>query len=329
MTMRTDVPELFERFEAAVEADDFPRAAELAVTIREQQADPEALIADFAEAVENEDYATAEAVLNELARTYEERRATEERRLKSSATAKTRTELSENERERLHSHGQAGIGVEMTRGFFLANAAVFLEAPDDGDRDALLDRAGELTDREASFSSARDDAEAITDDISLPPEVAVLTAEPTSDIRLNGEGELVVTVGNAGDEAVTDTVVRASTDAPVDVSPGERRIGSVAPEEETSVSFSVSGDEPGEHQVTVVATAADSESRDAVGVTVQSEVETVADALDEDGDGTLDTPEIQQAITYWANDEPVPGTGGLTIDTETIQQLIAERDGDA
>jgi hypothetical protein len=327
--MRTDVHDLFERFEDAVEDGDFPRAAELAVSIREQQADPDALIADFVEAVENEDYATAEAVLNELARTYEERRASEERRLATSVTAKARTDLSEDERERLHGHGQAGTSVEMTRGFFLANASVFLAAPDDGDREALLELARELTDREGSFSRAADDAAAVTADISLPPEVAVLTAEPTADIRLNGAGELVVTVGNAGDEPVTGVVVRASTDSPVSVSPGERHVGSVGPEEETSVSFSVSGDEAGEHQVTVVATADDSESREAVGVTVLSETETVAEALDEDGDGTLDTPEIQQAITYWANDEPVPGTGGMTIDTETIQQLIAERGDDA
>lgn len=39
-------------------------------------------------------------------------------------------------------------------------------------------------------------------------------------------------------------------------------------------------------------------------------------------DGQISTSEIQQAISWWVNDEVVPGTDGETIDTQTIQQLI-------
>jgi PKD repeat protein len=39
-------------------------------------------------------------------------------------------------------------------------------------------------------------------------------------------------------------------------------------------------------------------------------------------DGQISTAEIQQAISWWTNDEVVPGTDGKTIDTQTMQQLI-------
>jgi len=39
-------------------------------------------------------------------------------------------------------------------------------------------------------------------------------------------------------------------------------------------------------------------------------------------DGQISTSEIQQAISWWTDDEVVPGTDGETIDTQTMQELI-------
>jgi len=39
-------------------------------------------------------------------------------------------------------------------------------------------------------------------------------------------------------------------------------------------------------------------------------------------DGQISTSEIQQAISWWTDDEVVPGTEGETIDTQTMQELI-------
>jgi nitrous oxidase accessory protein NosD len=48
----------------------------------------------------------------------------------------------------------------------------------------------------------------------------------------------------------------------------------------------------------------------------------IEQALDANGNGYLDDPEILQAVQYWVTGEPVPGTGGETIDDAKILELI-------
>jgi len=48
----------------------------------------------------------------------------------------------------------------------------------------------------------------------------------------------------------------------------------------------------------------------------------VGDALDEDGDGEIDDGEILEALNYWHDEEPVPGTGGRTVDDQTLLELV-------
>lgn len=48
----------------------------------------------------------------------------------------------------------------------------------------------------------------------------------------------------------------------------------------------------------------------------------VASGNDSGNPHRIDLQEIRTAIKWWANDEPVPGTGGQTMDLETIRSLI-------
>lgn len=45
-------------------------------------------------------------------------------------------------------------------------------------------------------------------------------------------------------------------------------------------------------------------------------------ALDENGNGRIDDPEIIRAINFWIRQEPVPGTGGQVITDAAIIQLL-------
>ncbi|MGQ9734901.1 MAG: right-handed parallel beta-helix repeat-containing protein [Candidatus Bipolaricaulia bacterium] len=55
----------------------------------------------------------------------------------------------------------------------------------------------------------------------------------------------------------------------------------------------------------------------------QAQTMTIEQALDTNGNGYLDDPEILQAIEYWVNGLPVPGTGGQTISDAKVLELIA------
>jgi Ca2+-binding EF-hand superfamily protein len=52
----------------------------------------------------------------------------------------------------------------------------------------------------------------------------------------------------------------------------------------------------------------------------------VPEAIDENGDGEIDSAELQQAISYWKETETVPNTGvagdNEEMTTERLQNLI-------
>ncbi|MBX0302765.1 carbohydrate-binding protein [Haloarcula salinisoli] len=52
------------------------------------------------------------------------------------------------------------------------------------------------------------------------------------------------------------------------------------------------------------------------------EAVSMATALDEDDDGEIDDAEILDAVDYWHDEAPVPGTDGRTIDDQTLLELV-------
>jgi outer membrane protein assembly factor BamB len=91
---------------------------------------------------------------------------------------------------------------------------------------------------------------------------------------------------------------------------------------EPSITFSIPEDaEPRDYDFTVdITDSGGTELSEQVTVPV-SRYQSIPEALaGSDDQFTLD--ELQTAIGHWARDEPVPDTGGETIDLETIQRLI-------
>jgi PKD repeat protein len=76
------------------------------------------------------------------------------------------------------------------------------------------------------------------------------------------------------------------------------------------VSLTVADDDSATDSTTQTVTASDADDELSILEAVAGE------------DGEFSTTEIQQAIDLWVEDEPVPDTGGETIDTQTMQQLI-------
>jgi hypothetical protein len=50
--------------------------------------------------------------------------------------------------------------------------------------------------------------------------------------------------------------------------------------------------------------------------------DTIESAIDSNDDGEIDDSEVFDAIRYWQEDEPVPGTDGKTIDDGTLLDLV-------
>lgn len=60
-----------------------------------------------------------------------------------------------------------------------------------------------------------------------------------------------------------------------------------------------------------------------------ADIQSLAQALDANGNGYLDDAEVLQAVQYWVTGEPVPGTGGHVIsDAEILANRLADNDKD-
>jgi len=64
------------------------------------------------------------------------------------------------------------------------------------------------------------------------------------------------------------------------------------------------------------------QSDDGGGDSDADEPESVSDAIDADDDGDFDDTEVLNAVEYWQDDEPVPGTDGQTIDDQTLLEIV-------
>lgn len=322
----TSVAAQFDRFVGALEDDDLPKAVEHAVRIEEADASPRELLAEFEAAIREGEDERAWTLLGVLDRRYEELRAAEVIRSERAVLARQQYVDDREAIETLAAHSQAVAYAKVGRAGFLPLAATFLEREADSAdrREELVETTADLRERERVVEETGAAAEPLIAETATPARVVLATARADSRTLVAGDAtDLVATVANVGGEPASDVEVELSAPAGIAVDGTGEHLDELAARTDVAFEFEVTGSTTGtfDVEVTVDAGAAGAD-RASVGFDVRAEAVSVAAAIDRNGNGWIDTPEIQEAIEHWVNDEPVPDTDGTTLTTEELRELI-------
>lgn len=304
---------MLRELDRAIDDGDRQRASRLLLGLQPMRP-PEELLGEFAAAVRQEEYEEARTVLELLEKTYDEQAVEESARFERAMLSRSRTELSQEERERLDAHHHQATTVELERGAFLLEAAGFLTDPDRTANRTILDSTRQLQNREQEFSRVQDDTRPIVEDSPLPPRVRLLSANVDTMARDESQS-LVVTAGNIGDEQANDIRVSVSPKQGLTVSDGSTTIDQIKPDDFKETIFDVKGGEVGEFRLEVDLESANA-GTDSELVTVQI----LAPQTDTESDLVDDLPD-------WI--VPVGGVGTLGAGAYVALKYLGDRRSEA
>lgn len=320
----TPVPELYGAYRDALDRGDFGAAVDAAVRIDDAAASRTDLLDDFASAVRAGDRQLATTLLLELDDRFESRTAAERERIQRAVAAAETTRLSAEERSALLELPRRSSQVNANRSSFLSRAIGYLEA-EDGDGETVARTAEQTRDTEREFGETERRVEQTTESVTVESAPVLLGVDTPEGVVVGDAVSLTVTVGNAGDARTDPLELRVASTTGVSV---DRRVASldpVAPTDRAETTVDAATDAVGEGRVEFELrreeTVVDSLT---ASFSVARTASSIRAAITGEADATLDSAELRRAISYWANDEPVPRTGGDTISTERIQTFVTE-----
>jgi len=328
----TDVGTRVADFEAAVRAGEVRTAADHAVAIESATPDLLAGLEDLRDALVDGDDGTATTLAVKLgtARTaVRAERATLRARADHVATA---LEPRSNAARTLSGLVRESAALEGALGTALPTAQLFLEGDADsrdrGTRLSVVEDVERALEAERTYRSVRSNAEDVLSelDVDRPPRVVLAAVQPDARSFLAGRPETVsVSVANVGDRAATGVGLTASGtgDGPFTVEDAAVSVGELPGGERSATTITVGSEAAGEYELTVDLTSENAgQETTSRRFLVYDEPPTIGAVYDRDDDRILDTDEIQEAVGHYVEDEPVPYTDGLTLDTEAIRRLV-------
>lgn len=314
----TQLPALFERYRAALEAGDLPRAVETAVEIEETTADVNDLLEDFRNALEAGEREVARTILGQLSDAYDRRGRDFEANVQRAMTALEEESLSEAEREELLRFTRVATQTNLNRTGFLIEAVSFFEG--DQTESTLVETSQAVARSEQELEDASG-----TTSTSVGASPGLLGSSSPDEVTEGSSVELTVTVGNVGDEESVPLSLAVSADEGIEPARSTYDVGALAGGERVEIAIEVTGTGSGERNVTVKLRG-DGSSVDSLNgtFTVLETPNSVREAIVGSDSDAIDSTDIQTAIGYWTDDRRVPGTAGETIDTEVLQSLVTE-----
>ncbi|QZX99119.1 CARDB domain-containing protein [Halobaculum rubrum] len=319
----TEIPRLFEEYRSALSDGDLPAAVEYAVRIDDTESSIDSLLTDFQTAVENDERVLARTILGQIAETYERRGQDFQARTQRAMAAVEEGTLTESEREDLLAFTRNAAQTDLTRTGFLVDAVNFFEGTREGS--ALVETTNQVRRTESDIDEASDSVSSVTSEASLTASPSILGSSAPGELTQGTTVELVATVGNVGDAESAALSVTVDSDDGIEPTRSSYEVGRLAGGDRTEVTVEFTGRRAGSHSVTV-ALEADGSVVESVNETfeVQETASSVREAIVGGDSGELDATDIRTAITHWSNDTQVPGTGGKTVETETLQRLVTE-----
>ncbi|SHG93886.1 CARDB domain-containing protein [Halobaculum gomorrense] len=319
----TPIPRLFEQYCSALTEGDLPAAVEYAVQIDDTESRIDSLLSDFTTAVENDRRVLARTILGQIADAYERNAADFQARTQRAMAAVEEGSLTESEREELLAFARNAAQTDLTRSGFLVDAVNFFEGTQGGSN--LVETASQVRRTERDIDEASETVSSVTSEASLTATPSILGSTAPEELTRGATVEVVATVGNVGDAESATLAVTVEAEDGLEPSRSSVEVGRLAGGDRTEVTVELTARRAGSHSATL-ALEADGSVVETVNKTfeVSERAQSVREAIAGDDSGELDATDIRTAITHWSNDAQVPGTGGKTVDTETLQRLVTE-----
>lgn len=210
-------------------------------------------LADFKQAIEANDYQTADEMFNNLTAHYDDREADEEAGL---ARAFGAHDITDAEAQAIQTYTGRAAAVTLGRMSFLMQVVAYLSDPEAADKAQVLDATQELREQETSLGDAEDAVADTLETVTVPAMVQLLTAGLPEGPYLKGKSDtLTIVVANVGDSS-TEGSVTVTQPSGLGVSPTSTDLDLAAGERAT-VEVAVSYDTDGEYKLEVELDAGD------------------------------------------------------------------------
>lgn len=320
---QTEIPALFESYQDALHEGNIAEAVETAVHIEEVDTELDSLLDDFASAVEAGETVLARTILDQIANMYEARnQSLQERTQRATASIEEGT-LTQSERARLIQFTRRAARADLSRAGFLVQAVNFFEG--DQDESAVIETTVNTKKTEQAIDQTVETVDSVAKSTSLGATPSLLGIQGPEKAVSGTRVDLTVTVANVGDAIANELTLTVDAEESVTADQSEYAVGELGGGQRHQVEVTLSGDSPGTGTVTISLRNGESVAESASHSIEVSEAEqSVREAIIGDSSGEVDATDIRTAIRYWVDDDPIPGTGGKTVDTETLQSIITE-----
>lgn len=323
---KSKIPTLFEDHRAYLKQSDFPRAVETAVAIKEQTEPVDSLLADFRTAIREDDIELASTLLRQIERKFTEQKIEKQARVNRTLSALNEGELSKEERDSLIQFTRDIATTQLGQSNFLTSALTYLANPDTVDDSKAINSADTLESAERSLQRRQEEVQESIDKTDTGSIPSILRLDTPKKTVTGTEVSVTIVYGNVGQSKSGSLTLELSVEGGFEINETPN-ISALPADSQESITVEGEATASGEHTVTARLLEADSgEPLDSLSETVSVSDSTlsVRKAIGGPPERTPRTDEIQGAIELWADDERVAQTGGETVSTDVLQDVITE-----
>lgn len=319
----TDIPALFESYRDALHRGDVAEAVETAIRVEEVDAELDSLLDDFADAVAADETVLARTILGQITDTYDVRNQDFQARTQRAIASVEEGALTETERERLIQFTRRAARADLTRASFLVQAVNFFEG--DLDESSIVETTTQTKATEQEIDQSAESVDSVAEETSLGASPSLLGLQGPEKVVSDTSVVLTVTVANVGDALSDDLALTVSSEDGISEDRSTYDVGALDGDQRRQVEIALVGDDPGTHAVTVSLRNEESviESM-SHSIDVHENERSVREVIVDDSSGEIDASDVRTAISHWADDDPIPGTGGETVSTEALQSIITD-----
>lgn len=246
------------------------------------------ILDDLTDAVAESDRGAVKDTMDELEAELASVRAAEQALIAQAVTARDKTSMSRERRQSVDSLARTAAAVKLPRSQVMTLGAYYVAAPSQVDDQQLVNAADSLAEEEKSFVQEADRAGPVLDEVELPPTLAFVSVDASSDARPKGTAfDVDVTIRNVGDQAAEGVELSVTSDLPTD--PDRVDVGRLGVDADASATVTVDAATAGEFDMAFTADADEAESASrSVDVTVLDKLGFIERAQ-QDLQGTLES----------------------------------------
>ncbi|MDB2265825.1 CARDB domain-containing protein [Halorubrum ezzemoulense] len=320
--------DLHETLVTAIEEGDVSRAIEAEAQLQTSDESLEALYDELAVAISNDDFEKAKTVLRALRSRLETVREDQRLTLQEAMLARDKTELSDDEFETVENLISTMGAASLQRFSFFSELIMYLTQADaDGTSQSdqqPLETISDMKSASQEIEEATTDAQTVTSQANLPPDVTILGIQGTdTQFRPGRSFELTLILTNVGDMDARGITATLSVDDDIDVSPPIITLGSLGSGQRTAANFTLTASSPGTYSVHAAVNSDNTDrsvQEETISVVESDAPRSVVDVIG--GDDGVGFTDVLQAIELYNSGEPIPNTDGQQVGFQDVLQVI-------